>query len=56
MLKCGDPELEVWYDHVDDEVPPLYGDNPCDYDGIFFSGIDLWGMLYILDTGYEVST
>ena len=48
MLKCGDPELEVWYNELDDKVPALYAHNPCDFDGIFFSGIDIWGMLYML--------
>ena len=36
-------ELE---DESDDEVPALHADNPCDFDGIFFSDVDIFGMCY----------
>lgn len=45
LMKCGDKDLERWYLEVDCSVP-LHPHNPCEFDGIFFSGVEIWGKMH----------
>ena len=41
-MRCGDKELEHWFTEREKSVP-LHPYNPCDFEGIVFSGIEIWG-------------
>ena len=45
LMKCGDKDLERHYLEVDNLVP-LHPHNPCEFDGIVFSGVEIWGKMH----------
>ena len=42
LMRCGNIELEHWFTEREKSVP-LHPYNPCDFEGIMFSGIEIWG-------------
>ena len=44
LMKCGDADLEHWYLEMDNSVP-LHPHNPCDFEGIMLSGVEIWGKM-----------
>ena len=42
LMRCGDKELEHWFTEREKFVP-LHPYNPCDFEGIVFSGVEIWG-------------
>lgn len=50
-MKCGDPDVERWYEEQDlsegSHRPVLHSQNPCTFEEIYFSGLEIWGKGYI---------
>lgn len=53
LMKCGDVDLERWYLEMDNSVP-LHPHNPCDFDGIVLSGVEIWGKVQLLSYSSRV--
>ena len=47
LSQCGDPDIEHLSCDIEEDGRTLYPQNPCAFQNIFFTGIEIWSKLYM---------